>query len=220
MSKTKSEETSLRILEAALELFRTQGYDKTTMRDVAARAGVATGAAYYYFESKDAIVQAFYAQASAAMQPLLEAAVTGQKTLENRLKAILGAKLDYFAPHRSVLRALLRNGADPEHPLSPFSEQTKPIRDGDIAWFARILVDCGVNVPRDLAPELPSVLWLYQMGVIFFWVTDGSEDQARTRKLVDLSARAVTSLIKISALPLTRPIRKAALELIETVTSG
>lgn len=217
--KTKSQETSFRILEAALELFRTEGFDKTTMRDIAAKAGVATGAAYYYYESKDAIILAFYELASTAMQPRIAAAVATEKSLENRLRAILNAKLDYFEPFRHVLRALLRNGADPDHPLSPFSDQTKPIRDADILWFTRILVDCGIRIPRDLAPHLPSVLWLYQMGVIFFWVTDGSENQARTKKLVDLSARAVTSLIRISALPLTRPIRKAALELIETVRS-
>lgn len=219
MAKTKSEETSFRILEAALELFRIDGYDKTTMRDIAASAGVATGAAYYYYESKEAIVQAFYAMASNAMQPRIEAAVSSEKGLEKRLRAILLTKMDYFQPFRPVLRALLRNGADPAHPLSPFSERAKAIRDADIAWFARILEDCGIAVPRDLAPHLPSVLWMYQMGVIFFWVTDQSENQARTGKLIDLSAKAVTQLVKLSALPLTRPIRKAAIELIETVKS-
>lgn len=219
MAKTKSEETSFKILEAALELFRLEGYDKTTMRDIAASAGVATGAAYYYFESKDAIVQAFYAMASDAMQPRIEAAVGAEKGFEKKLRAILQTKMDYFQPFRSVLRALLRNGADPAHPLSPFSEQTKAIRDADIAWFARIVEEGGIAVPRDLSPHLPSVLWMYQMGVIFFWVTDESEDQVRTAKLVDLSAKAVTQLVKLSALPLTRPIRKAAIELIETVRS-
>jgi hypothetical protein len=58
----------------------------------------------------------------------------------------------------------LRNGADPQHPLSPFSLQTKEIRDIDVAWFGRILVDCGTRIPRDLAPHLPGVLWLFQMG--------------------------------------------------------
>ena len=33
------------------------------MRDIASRAGVATGLAYYYFASKDAIVLAFYQRA-------------------------------------------------------------------------------------------------------------------------------------------------------------
>ena len=38
----KAEETGLKILEAALTLFREEGFDKATMRDIAAKAGVAT----------------------------------------------------------------------------------------------------------------------------------------------------------------------------------
>jgi len=56
----KSEVTRTKILNAALALFRKQGFDATTMRDVAKRAGVALGAAYYYFPSKEAVVMAYY----------------------------------------------------------------------------------------------------------------------------------------------------------------
>jgi len=67
--KLKSEETRERILEAALKLFHDRGFDATTMRDIAARAGMATGAAYYYFDSKDAIVLSFYDRARTEMGP-------------------------------------------------------------------------------------------------------------------------------------------------------
>jgi len=116
-----------------------------------------------------------------------------------------------------VLRALLRNGADPSHPLSPFGAETKEIRDIDIAWFRRILEDGAVRVPRDLAPHLPGVLWFFQMGVIFFWLVDQSPEQARTARLLELSTKSVATLIRFSALPLMRPLRKTALQLIELV---
>ena len=45
--KPKGDETRARILEAALDAFRQQGYEETTMRQIAARAEMATGAAYY-----------------------------------------------------------------------------------------------------------------------------------------------------------------------------
>src|SRR5512146_3571241 len=145
----KAEETASKILDAALDLFRQQGFDNTTMRDIASRAQVATGAAYYYYPSKDAIVMDFYRRSCAEMQPQIEAALEHTRGLEARLRALMRVKLDHFAPNRGVLRALLRNGADPKHPLSPFSAETKEIRSLDIAWFDRILVDCGVRVPRD-----------------------------------------------------------------------
>ena len=159
------------------------------MRDIAQKAGVATGAAYYYYPSKDAIVMDFYQRSCEDMQPKLEAALVNVKRLEDRLRAVIQVKLDHFAPNRGILRALLRNGADPRHPLSPFSRQTFEIRNVDISWFRRILVDCGMSIPRDLAPQLPGVLWFFQMGVIFFWVIDESPDQARTARLLELSAQ-------------------------------
>jgi len=213
----KAEETGLRILDAALELFRQEGFDTATMRDIARKAGVATGAAYYYYPSKDAIVMGFYQRSNAEMQPKIEAALSEVNGLEKRLREVIRVKLAHFAPNRGVLRALLRNGADPKHPLSPFSPQTKEIRDIDMAWFRRILVDCGVRIPRDLEPHLPGVLWFFQMGVIFFWVIDESANQTRTERLLDLAAKSVTALIRVSALPLMRPVRKTAIELIEIV---
>src|SRR5947209_7467227 len=134
----KAEETGLRILESALALFREQGFDAATMRDIAARAGVATGAAYYYYPSKDAIVMDFYRRSSAETQPQLEAAIAGAHGLEKRLREVIRVKLDHFTPNRGVLRTLLRNGADPRHPLSPFSPETATIRDTDIEGFQRI----------------------------------------------------------------------------------
>jgi hypothetical protein len=137
--------------------------------------------------------------------------------LEDRLRSLIYVKLTQFAPNRGVLRALLRNGADPKHPLSPFSPETKEIRDIDIAWFRRILTDCGVRIPKDLAPRLPGMLWFFQMGVIFYWVIDESPNQERSQRLLALAAKSVTALVRISALPLMRPVRKAALDLVEIV---
>lgn len=214
---TKAEETSRKILDAALELFRQAGFDSATMRDIAAKAGVATGAAYYYYASKDAIVMAFYERAWEELQPAVEAAVSQARGFEGQLKAAIRVKLEYFAPNRDVLRALVRAGADPKHPLSPFSSETAAIRQADIAWFARVLEDGGIRIPADLAPHLPGALWFFQMGVIFFWVTDESARQSRTARLLDLSAKIVAALLRLAALPLTRSLRKPVVELIAIV---
>jgi AcrR family transcriptional regulator len=213
----KGEETSSRILDAALELFRTEGFESATMRDIAAKARVATGAAYYYFPSKDAIVMAFYQRACTEMQPKIKNALAQATDLESRLRALILVKLIHFAPNRGVLRALLRNGADPNYPLSPFSRETAEIRDLDIDWFAKSLVDCGLRVPRDLAPHLPGVLWFFQMGVIFFWLVDESPEQGRTARLLTLATKSISRLISVSSLPLMRPVRRSAVQLIEVV---
>jgi AcrR family transcriptional regulator len=217
----KAQITERKILDAALNLFRTKGFEETTMRDIASAAGVATGATYYYYPSKDAIVLAFYQRSCIEMQSRIEEAVAqAPGNLEDCLKALIHAKLLYFAPYRGVFRALLKNGADPAHPLSPFAQTNKSVRDTDVAWFGKILSERGTRVPKDLEPHLPDVLWMFQMGVIYFWITDDSHGQRRTDRLLVLGAKIVATLLKIASLPLTKPLRKVAIELIETVKSA
>ena len=215
-----SSETSLRILDAALELFRREGFEETTMRAIAAKAEVATGAAYYYFPSKEAIVMAFYRRSCDEMQPVIRESLQKVSGLENLLYELILAKIKSFKPNRGVLRALLKNGADPEQPVSPFSSETKEIREIDIAWFQQILDDSGVRIPKDLQPHMPEILWLFQMGIIFFWVTDDSSGQARTQRLLKLAVRIVARLVRLSGLPFMRPVRKTVVELVEIVKGG
>jgi AcrR family transcriptional regulator len=212
----KSEETRGRILAAALELFRSRGFDSATMRDIAAASGVAIGAAYYYFDSKDAIVLAFYDQARNEMKPRLEEALAGSRALEERLRALLAVKFAYFEPDRALLGALSAH-TDPANPLSPFSEQTKEIRNADIEFFDRAVCGSRVRVADDVKPYLPRLLWLYQMGLILFWIHDRSPGQKQTRALTEKSLRIVVGLIKFSSYPLMQPLRRAVVDLLETV---
>src|ERR1700733_12503243 len=89
----KAEETGLKILDAALALFRQEGFDAATMRGIAEKAQVATGAAYYYYPSKDAIVMDFYRRSCAEMQPKIEAALEHASGLKARLQELIRVKL-------------------------------------------------------------------------------------------------------------------------------
>ena len=130
--RKKSDETRSRILEAALAVFRERGFERATMREIATEAGVAVGAAYYYFDSKDAIVMAFYVRSQGEMR----------RAIDLRLDEVQDAgrdgcgrssrrSLTYFEPNRRLLGALSAH-ADPEHPLSPFSAATAEIREQDV----------------------------------------------------------------------------------------
>lgn len=212
-----TKETREKILEAALELFRERGFADATMRDIARHAGVATGLAYYYFKSKDAIVLAFYQRARVDLAERLEAAQQ-DKRLARRLRALIEAKFEYFKPNRRFLGALMPHAADASNPLSPFGEESRETRDFDIAHFERALAETGTSVPSDLAPQIGKILWFYQMGLILFWIYDRSAQQARTRKLLEKSLDVVVLLIKLSNVPLMRPARKRVLEIISVLT--
>jgi len=192
----KGRVTGGKILDAALDLFRTKGYDSATMRDIAARAGVATGAAYRHYRSKDAIVMAYYRRTFDEMQPEIHKLLEVPGGLERRTRELIRLKFKHFGPNRLVLRALLRNGADPKHPVSPFSKESKPLRDMEIGWFRQLLADDGLTTPSELESHIPEVLWALHIGVIFFWIADDSPREAHTMRLLDQGMNTLTVLLR------------------------
>jgi AcrR family transcriptional regulator len=213
----RAEDTRRRIYEAALKLFREQGFEQTTMRDIAAKAGVALGAAYYYFASKEAIVLAFYQEMHESSHDAILEALAGRKKLKDRIHFVLQKRLELLEPNRKFCAALFRHAPDSNDPLSPFSAETKPIRERATEHL-RVAIEGGdVKIPADLKPHLPYLLWLYQMAVILFWLYDRSPGQERTEKLMEKSLGLLVNLLRLSALPLMKPVRKTILELVETV---
>src|SRR5215467_312516 len=125
----RAEDTRRKIYEAAMEMFREKGFEETTMRDIAAKAGVALGGAYYYFSSKDAIVLAFYREMQETSNPLIIESLAGHKKLKDRIRRVLDQRLKLLEPNRKFCAALFRHAPDGADPLSPFSDETRLIRD-------------------------------------------------------------------------------------------
>jgi AcrR family transcriptional regulator len=215
----RAEDTRRRIYEAALELFREKGFESTTMRDIAEKAEVALGGAYYYFASKEAIVLEFYRVMQEQSHEEILEAMRGEKKLKDRIRCVLEKRLELLAPNRKFCDALFRHAADSSDPLSPFSEEARPIRERAIEHLRVAMEGGDVKVSADMKPHLPYLLWLYQMGLILFWLYDRSPRQVRTHKLMDKSLGLVVGLLRLSGLPLMRPLRKTVLELVETVST-
>ncbi len=216
-STPKAEETRRRIYEAALESFRTRGFEQTTMRDIARQAGVALGAAYYYFASKEAIVLAFYEEMEQRGDEETKEAIRQHKKLRDRIRVIVEKRFELLEPNLKFLAALFKHSPDADDPLSPFSPETQSIRDKAIGLFKLAIEGGDVRVPADLAPHLPRLLWLYQLGLILFWIYDKSEGKKRTTALMGKSLALVVNLIRVSGLPLMRPVRRTILDLLEVV---
>lgn len=213
----KAEETRNRILDAALHLFQQRGFEAATMRDVATEAGVATGAAYYYYRSKEELVMAFYLRTDREAGEQFANVIASTKELKKRIRGLIEVKFEQFAAHRELLTALLKAGVDPRDPLSPFGEETREVREQNIAWFARAIDGSDVSVPKDIAPDLPRLLWMYQMGLIYFWIVDQSPEQRRTKRLLDATLDLLVQLLRASSLPLMGPLRKRALKVLRAV---
>src|ERR1700732_3110303 len=108
--RAASEETRRQILDTALALFRERGFEGTTIRDIAGRAGLSLGAAYYYFKSKEAIVGAYYDYVQQEHAARARGAFAEGRNLRERLRAALHTKIDIMHQDRRLLRALFRYG--------------------------------------------------------------------------------------------------------------
>lgn len=202
----KAEQTRRTIVDAAMRLFRSNGYGRTTMRAIATEAGVSLGNAYYYFGSKEHLVQAFYDQLQAAHAEAADRVLAEDGRFDQRLRGVLHAWLDVAEPHHEFAGQFFRNAADPHSPLSPFSPESAPARNASIGLFARLVDDSDVKVAAGLRAELPELLWLLQMGVVLFWVYDDSPQQQRSRELVARVVPIVDRLVRLSRLPVVRGV--------------
>ncbi|MFG2102666.1 TetR family transcriptional regulator [Micromonospora echinaurantiaca] len=213
----RGEQTRQLILDTAMRLFRERGYAQTTMRAIAQEAGVAVGNAYYYFGSKDHLIQEFYTRAQvehrAAAQPVLDR----ESDFAARLAGVLHAGIDVLTPSHDFAASFFKTAAEPTSPLSPFSAESSAPRQAAVALFAEVLDGSTAKVDAELRPQLPELLWLAYMGVILYWVYDRSPGQARTRQLIDGAVPLVDRLVALSRLRVLRPVTRQVLDLIRTL---
>ena len=212
-ARGKSDQTRARILEIALQSFRDRGFDATTMREVASEAGMALGAAYYYFPGKDAIIQAYYEEVQAEHQRRVTLALAGKKVeLKERLHIAMHAKLDILQNDRKILRAIFRYAGEPNHPLCMMGPGTLELRHQSIAIFAQAVGD--ESLPNDIREFLPAALWALHMGILLYFIYDESQAQQRTRRLVDGALDLGVRLIALVRFPLLKPLRGSLLRLL------
>lgn len=198
--RSRGEGTRDRILVAALSLFRKRGFDATTMRDIATAGGVAVGAAYYYFPSKEAIVLAYYERTNDRSIALAEQVFARSTDVRERLGAAFHAKLDVLAKDRKILSGLFRSIADPSAETSIFGDRTSEVRRASIALFDRAVAPAPELTSLD--PEARRVLvlalWSLHMGVLLYFVHDASPKQQKSRVLVDCSLDLVAGLLPLA----------------------
>lgn len=210
----KGEQTKALILTTALEMLSERGYENTTMRAIADKAGVSLGNAYHYFGSKDHLIQAFYHRIHEehlrASLPVLQK----EKSLKGRLLSVTRLKIETLEPYHEFAGVLFQTAADPQSPLNPFAEAAAPVRRDSLQLFEDLVADSKARIPDDLRAELPYLLWLYNMGIVLFWIHDNSRKCARTYRLIDLTVDLLDKLISLASNPLMRPVRKRALKLI------
>jgi AcrR family transcriptional regulator len=111
-----------RLIAAACELLYRQGVETTTLADIAGLAEVPLGNVYYYFKTKDDIIDAVVHSHLETIRATLAAIEANHRTPKSRLKAlvkVLAGERDliaqYGCPQGTLCSELNKRGADGDH---------------------------------------------------------------------------------------------------------
>nr|WP_282450713.1 TetR/AcrR family transcriptional regulator [Marinobacter xestospongiae] len=83
-----------RLLKEAAKLFRDKGYERTTVRDLAAAVGIQSGSLFHHFRSKEDILKAVMVETIQLNTALMRAAVEAADSHEDKLRALIRAELE------------------------------------------------------------------------------------------------------------------------------
>jgi len=120
--------TRERIQEIALELFAEQGYEKTSLREIAERLGVTKAALYYHFRSKEDIVRSFVEDYRAELEKVIAWGASQPRNPESRAE-ILARYADIVGEQLPVIRFMEQNQAAMHSLMSDSGARKKMFRD-------------------------------------------------------------------------------------------
>src|SRR5437867_1317674 len=191
-AETKAE-TRQRIIDAAAKLFSSKGWENATTRDIAARAGIASGTLFNYFESKEAVVAELLSAALANAQQRLRRRPREVQSLEEDLFSLIWTELSSLRQFRRFLPAAAETIFSP---LRGFSQggPGESIRVKHLEAVEQIVKGHGVAAP--LPAVALQLYWTLYLGVFAFWTADDSPNQEDTLPLLDQTLKHVVASLR------------------------
>jgi AcrR family transcriptional regulator len=196
----KAAATRASLYRTATGLFAEQGFEATTLRQIAERAGVSPALLYRYFPSKRAVVLALYDELSAEFAERTRTLPPGKWS--ERFLAALETSLAVLGPHRSTLVALVPVLVGGEENL--FAPATAFSRERVQHAFVEAATGASDAPSGVLAPALGRVLYLVHLALVLWWLLDRTPGQGATRALVAVLGRALGPFRMALALPAVR----------------
>jgi len=190
----KKVETRQRILASAVDQFAAEGYDATSMDDIAEAADVSRATVFNFFPRKSDLVLAWFEERRAELGSLLADREQGGSQTASRLALALGVIAQMFDHDPRTGRAMVRAWLQAGGPLlTPVSETSSMFADVIRAGQQRGDVD-----PRIDADRAGLVLFDAYLGVLYRWATH--EDQQPSFE-ADLLATLSVLLVGMSPRP-------------------
>jgi len=195
----KGELTQQRILDAALTLFASNGYEETTMREIATAAGCSLGLAYRYFASKEDLILALYGWLADQLDEQVRLLPTG--SIADRFRRLMRALLDVMAPHRRTLGALFGAALNPRSRAGLFGASGAAIRQRARSAYISLVAGSTDIVRLRQVDDLATLLYGMQLALVLFWLQDLTPAARRTSDLLDFIHDALERLRPLLRLP-------------------
>ena len=197
----QKEAVQKRIVDAALALFQSKGFDQTTTKQIARKAKLAEGTIFNYFETKEDIALHFFElEVDHAIATVRGSARLRRAPLEEKLFALIEAQLEFLAPYEKFIGAAFVHALRPTSKIA-FSMQALDLRNRYIAFVQELLQESG-SVPAGsmLTWAAPSVFWIYYVGILLYWLTDASKGKQHTLALLDRSLKLGVAMLRKGSL--------------------
>jgi AcrR family transcriptional regulator len=208
----KGERTREHLLDTALTLFTTEGYEMTTMRDIAAAADCSLGLAYRYFASKEEFILALYGRMEREFAAYVDTLPPGP--LAERFGKTVRAKFAYVLPYREALGALAGAALNPRSNVAVLGDTTADVRQRVSAMFLAV-VRGATDAPRQRqARDLATVLYGAHLALLLFWLYDRSPNQRATEELLALTCDVLSIARRLLRLP---PVAKVLARLARVI---
>ena len=187
-----------RIVKAALTLFQTKGFDTTTTKAIARRAGIAEGTVFNYFRTKEDIALFFFEEeVDHAIAAVRDDPHLRKAPLEEKLFKLVHSQLEFLAPYERFIGAALLHALNPASHLGAFSHRAQQLRHRYLAFVAELIEDSSPRRKNDAFSWLvPEAFWIYYLGVLLFWLYDTSKDKQHTLAFLDRSLNVGVSFLQ------------------------
>lgn len=208
----KGQETQARLLHTALDCFASDGYRASSMRVIAARAGVSLSHAYYYFSSKEDIVARLLLNLRTEQSEQCYAALDEGNTLESNIRAVFTAGLSVMQPYHEFGPAFLKV-------LLSQDLMEQELATIEFSLWERAVAGARPLPPLGIRRDLPKFLWLLSRQLFSAWAYDQSLNQRRSMLLMNNAAPVVAKFAVLCRLPVVRSLFEDVLALMDSGNS-
>lgn len=187
------ETTRARILATASKRFRSQGFEATTIRDIACEINIATGTLFNYFDSKEEVAVALAEEAIAKARNDFLRKRRKAASLREELFLQISTQIRGLKPLRSFFQTIIDAGLSAPT-LNGGSEASQRLRTAELEAVGDILSDHGIDAAR-WSMTVP-IYWGLYVGVLTFWAGDTSPKQEDTLAMLDQSMNMFVSWLE------------------------